>query len=100
MKLRTIAEVIVAEPDQILGLLGTAAKQVFAKGKRNLPRRYTRKTQGEVSYQNTTPKPGQVCQGCKYFDKQPGPTHKCKIVEGDIIEAGWCLLWLAYRHRR
>lgn len=95
MKLRTIAEVVVAEPDKVLGILGTAAKKLFGKKKRRkrLPNRLAVKNQREVNYRSNTPIPGQTCEKCKYFDDQPGNANKCKIVEGIIRAGGWCKLW-------
>lgn len=92
MKLRTISEVTVADPDQAFQLLGTAAKQMFGKGQQ-LPDRLARHTKQQVEYRDTASRPDQTCQKCKYFEKQPGNIHKCKIVEDGISANGWCRLW-------
>lgn len=92
MKLRTISEVAVADPDQAFQLLGTAARQLFGKGQK-LPDRLAQHTKQQAEYSDTASRPDQTCQKCKYFEKQPGNIHKCKIVEGGINANGWCRLW-------
>jgi hypothetical protein len=45
--------------------------------------------QKAVQYQ-TTPKDGHRCDGCNFFVAP----NSCKMVDGDIAPAGWCLLWV------
>ncbi|MBV8593997.1 MAG: high-potential iron-sulfur protein, partial [Caulobacteraceae bacterium] len=40
-----------------------------------------------------TPKGAQRCDNCSQFDAPTG----CKIVDGEVSPAGWCLLYVAKR---
>ncbi|HEY4809147.1 MAG TPA: high potential iron sulfur protein [Roseiarcus sp.] len=42
-----------------------------------------------VKYQ-TTPKDDHQCDGCIQFVAP----NSCKLVDGDIVPTGWCLLWV------
>jgi High potential iron-sulfur protein len=42
----------------------------------------------QAKYQDS-PKDGNKCSECAYFEKP----NACKIVEGDINPDGWCQLW-------
>lgn len=42
-----------------------------------------------VKYQ-TTPKDDHQCDGCAQFVAP----NSCKLVDGDIVATGWCLLWV------
>ncbi len=46
-------------------------------------------TQAAVKYQ-PDPKDGHQCDGCNFFVAP----NACKMVDGDIAPAGWCLLWV------
>jgi len=43
----------------------------------------------ELSQYQDTPKDGQKCSECTFFE----PPKGCKVVEGDISPEGWCQLW-------
>ena len=45
--------------------------------------------QSVVQYQDT-PKDGQQCSNCKWFE----PPQSCKLVDGTISPNGWCTLWV------
>jgi len=45
--------------------------------------------QNAVKYQ-ATPNNGRQCDGCAQFLAP----NSCKLVDGDIAPAGWCLLWV------
>lgn len=42
-----------------------------------------------VKYQ-TDPKDGHQCDACNFFVAP----NSCKMVDGEIAPAGWCLLWV------
>jgi hypothetical protein len=48
----------------------------------------TKVSQKVAQYQET-PKNGQSCSICVNFE----PPHACKLVEGNIVPNGWCLLF-------
>lgn len=48
-------------------------------------------SKAQVQYQ-TEPKGEQRCGNCAQFEPE---TNTCKVVEGDIVPDGWCLLWVA-----
>ena len=51
----------------------------------------TRMSQKSARYQ-ATPKGAQRCDNCNQFQ---GPAA-CKVVDGDINPAGWCLLYVKH----
>ena len=50
----------------------------------------TKMSQKAARYQ-PTPKGGQRCDNCNQFQS---PTA-CKVVDGEVTAAGWCLLYVA-----
>ena len=46
--------------------------------------------QAAVKYQKEPGKDGHQCDGCNFFMAPNG----CKLVDGDIVPAGWCTLWV------
>ncbi len=46
-------------------------------------------SKADVNYQDT-PKDGQSCANCKFWDGAGG----CEIVEGEIAEDTWCSVWV------
>ena len=48
----------------------------------------TKATKQAVSYQDK-PHDGQRCDNCLQFE----PPSACKVVEGEVSAAGWCLIW-------
>ena len=47
-------------------------------------------TQADVNYQDT-PKDGQKCANCHFYDGESG----CSVVEGEVIADAWCDVWVA-----
>lgn len=88
MRLNLITEVVVADPDAVLGLLGSAARQLFGNGKKDLPKRYAVYTKLEADYRMHSTDQQKTCANCKYYDDK-----KCKIVEGTISPRGVCKFW-------
>ncbi len=46
-------------------------------------------SKADVAYQDT-PKNGQSCANCKFWDGAGG----CEIVEGEITADAWCAVWV------
>jgi High potential iron-sulfur protein len=74
-------------------LLSAAGAAVLAGGGFLFGGRETARAQQKISkelakYQDT-PKDGNKCSECTFFEKP----NACKAVEGDISPDGWCQLW-------
>jgi hypothetical protein len=94
MKLRDIInEVRVANTDQAISLLGTAARRLFGKGRRELPKRLASVTPQEANYTHHGRR-GQQCKDCIFFEHRKGrkgdTLTKCKIVKARVSPEGTC----------
>jgi hypothetical protein len=70
-----------------IGLFGAGATVLLAAAPAAAA---TKMSQKAARYQ-ATPKGAQRCDNCNQFQ---APTA-CKVVDGDISAAGWCLLYVA-----
>lgn len=48
-------------------------------------------TQKGVQYVAESKKPNQSCANCKNLL----PPNMCNLVDGEVVPAGWCLIWAA-----
>ncbi len=53
------------------------------------PARAQQKVSKDLAQYQDSPKDGQKCAECSFFEKP----NACKAVEGDISPDGWCQLW-------
>ena len=74
----------------LLSLFWTAAlanaATLFGGG---LEVRAQQKVSKELAQYQDSPKDGQKCAECSFFEKP----NACKAVDGDISPEGWCQLW-------
>ena len=52
---------------------------------------YAKATQKGVQYVAESKKPNQSCANCKNLIAP----NMCNLVDGEITQAGWCLIWAA-----
>ena len=70
-----------------IGLFGAGAGMLLAA----VPAAAATKMPQKAARYQPTPKGAQRCDGCNQFE---APTA-CKVVDGEIGAAGWCLLYVA-----
>jgi anaerobic selenocysteine-containing dehydrogenase len=71
-----------------IGVFGAGAAVLLA----GLPAVAGSKMSQKAARYQATPKGAQRCDNCNQFQ---GPTA-CKVVDGDINPAGWCLLYVKH----
>ena len=74
-----------------IGVLGAGAGALLGAGFAALPAAAATKMSQKAARYQATPKGAQRCDGCNQFESPSA----CKVVDGDVSPAGWCLLYVA-----
>jgi hypothetical protein len=74
-----------------IGLFGAGGAALLGASLAALPAAAATKMSQKAARYQATPKGAQRCDGCNQFESPSA----CKVVDGDVSSAGWCLLYVA-----
>ena len=74
-----------------IGLFGAGAGALLGASLAALPAAAATKMSQKAARYQATPKGAQRCDGCNQYESPSA----CKVVDGDVTPAGWCILYVA-----